>query len=107
MLVLRVYWFTVDPLYSSTDVNRLAIITCVASSIYLYYVDQPLAEGGDQSCAYKQQSVRRMFALRSFVVAMAFGALLFLTNWLFGETSVVGALTRSQLLTTPKPFLDG
>lgn len=112
LLVLRVYWLTMDPLYSSTTVNYLAIVTCVASSTYLYYTDEPcqLVEGDDQSCMYKRkesQSITKMFTLRSFVVAVAFGALLFLTIWLFGESSVVGTLTASQSSSTGIPFLQG
>ena len=109
LLVLRVYWLTMDPLHSSVIVNRLAIAICVASSIYLYCVDQPcqLVEGDEQSwtCRRKEfHSVRRIFAPRTLVVALAFGALLFLTNWLFAESSIVGVLTRSHSST---PFLEG
>lgn len=109
LLVLRVYWLTMDPLHSSVIVNHLAIVVCVASSIYLYYADQPcqLVEGDEQSWTCKRKgfhSIRRVFAPRTFVVALAFGALLFLTNWLFAESSVVGVLTRSQSSTT---FLEG
>ena len=113
LLVLRVYWLTVDPLCSSTTVNYLAIVTCVASSIYLYYVDRPcvLVEDGDQICIYRRREsqviIRRLFSFRSCIVASAFGALLFVTNWLYGELSVVGLLMGSQQSSTTVPFLEG
>ena len=113
LLVLRVYWLTVDPLYSSTTVNCLAIVTCVASSIYLHYADQPcaLVEEGDQSSVYRRkgsQGIKKLFSLRSCVVALGFGALLFMTNWLYGESSVVRSLIgRQSTSSTPIPFLEG
>ena len=113
LLVLRVYWLTVDPLCSSTAVNCLAIVTCVTSSIYLHYVDQPceLDQDGAQSSVCRRrdsQGIGKLFSLRNCVVALAFGALLFVTNWLFGESSVVGSLIGSHsTASTPIPFLEG
>lgn len=88
--------------------NDLAIVTCVASSIYLYWTDEPCpsVEVGDHN--YKEsQSNRERHTVRSFAVAMSLGSLLFLTNWLFGELSVIGILTRSQSSAVPMSFLEG
>jgi len=82
----------------------------VASSIYLYCVDVPclLIEGEDHGCRRKWNQIsRKMFALKSYVVALAFGALLFLTHWLFGELSIVELLISGQSSSAPILFLEG
>ena len=83
----------------------------MASSIYLWRVDRPcqLAEDSDQSFANRwreSQAIRKLFSLQACIVALAFGALLFVINWLYGESSVIGSLLGNQSL-TPMPFLEG
>lgn len=110
LLVLRVYWLTVDPLYSSVVMNYLAIVTCVASSIHLHHVDRPCPPANDDNQSWKRRESlgnRRTLTLRSIAIGVAFGALLFLTSWLFGESSVVGILIRTQPSSVPIPVLEG
>ena len=72
LLVLRVYWLTVDPLHSSTAVNYLAIVTCVASSVYLHRADQPCVpvKNGDQSYIYRRRDNRGISKFKVFLAKL-------------------------------------
>ena len=103
LLVLRVYWLTTDPMCSSHTFNCLAIVVGIAASVYLFFSDIPVPVNIMSKTEPTRRELRSdkkklsVAVLNQLVVATMFGGMLFITNWLYGEVSVLASITGTSL----------
>ena len=103
LLVFRVYWMTSDPICSSNMFNYLMIIISTAASVYLFLADIPIpvcdTSKGKLTRRELHHEKKRLpiVALNLLVAAAMFGAMLFITHWLYGEVSVLSSITSASL----------
>lgn len=104
LLVLRVSWLTSDPICSSDTFTYSTIIVCTAASVYLFFSDVRIPDYDAFSKTaftrrelHKEKKALSIAVLNPFVVATMFGSMLFVTNWLYGEVSVLASITGVSL----------
>jgi len=94
---------TSDPICSSKMFNYLTIVISTAATVYLFFSDIPIPVYN----VSKRELTRRelhnekkrlsIVTLNLLVVAAMFGAMLFITHWLYGEVSVLSSITSASL----------
>jgi len=103
LLVLRVYWMTSNPIYSSQIFNNLTIVIGTTASIYFFFSDIsiPVYDKSKKELTrrelHNEKKRLSIAALNLIVVALMFGAMLFITNWLYGEVSVLASITAASI----------
>ena len=83
MLAVRVLYTSFDPIFISFTYNNIATALGIAIAVFLYFADcqTPILHESSQQARAGHPGW--------MVTAMGFGALLFLTHFLFGDVSVV------------------
>ena len=89
MLTIRIWCTSFDPIFSSVSFNSIATVMGCILAVYLYFNNwrTPILEKEDLSSSKPTRVDTRFPGVVS--TGVGFGALLFLTMFLFGDASVL------------------
>ncbi|XP_040527502.1 PGAP2-interacting protein isoform X1 [Gallus gallus] len=87
LLVLRIWYTSLNPVWSSQAANTVVlIIGLVAAAERIYSVEDERKQGANAT----GNTVRKAVSQPNWLLSgMAFGSLMFLTVWIFGEVSLI------------------
>ncbi|XP_078371026.1 PGAP2-interacting protein-like [Oculina patagonica] len=91
LLVLRISYITVNPIWSDVTSNRVVLLIAVIATLDRVYTGymMSISQSGPQSKSLTEPVDARVSGPGWFLVALGFGALMFLTHDVFGEVSLV------------------
>ena len=106
LLTLRISYITVNPVWSDVTSNRAVLLVAVLATLDRMYTGymMSLCQSGSQSQSSSEPQDSSLSGPGWLLVAMGFGALMFLTHSVFGEASLVCRWAVSGYPNTgPKP----
>lgn len=106
LLTLRISYITVNPVWSDVTSNRAVLLVAVLATLDRMYTGymMSLCQSGSQSQSSSEPQDSSLSGPGWLLVAMGFGALMFLTHSVFGEVSLVCRWAVSGYPNTgPKP----
>ncbi len=91
LLVLRISYVTVNPIWSDVTSNRVILLIAVIATLDRVYTGymMSISQSGPQSKSSTEPVDARVSGPGWCLVALGFGALMFLTHDVFGEVSLV------------------
>jgi len=106
LLVLRISYVTVNPIWSDVTSNRVVLLIAVIATLDRVYTGymMSISQSGPQGKSSTEPQDSKVSGPGWFLVALGFGALMFLTHDVFGEVSLVCRWSVSGYPHTgPKP----
>ena len=91
LLVLRISYVTVNPIWSDFTSNSAVLLIAVTASlnkVYTVYI-MSISQSGSQAKLSTKRQDSKVSGPGWFLVALGFGALMFLTHDVFGEVSII------------------
>ena len=91
LLVLRISYATVNPIWSDVTSNRVVLLIAVIATldrVYTGYV-MSISQSGPQAESSTEPQDSKVSGPGWSLVALGFGALMFLTHAVFGEVSLI------------------
>lgn len=91
LLTLRISYVTVNPIWSDATSNRVVLLVAVIATLDRVYTGymMSISQSGSQSKSSTEPQDSRLSGPGWLLVALGFGALMFLTHDVFGEVSLV------------------
>ena len=92
LLVLRISYITVNPIWSDVTSNSAVLLIAVIATlnkIYTGYIISVSQSGPRANCLSTKLQDSKVSGSGWFLVALGFGALMFLTHDVFGEVSLI------------------
>ena len=89
LLVLRISYVTVNPVWSDVTSNRVVLLVAVIATLDRVYTGYMMSQPGPQTKLSTEPQDSKVSGPGWFLVALGFGALMFLTHDVFGEVSLV------------------
>ena len=92
LLVLRISYVTVNPIWSDVTSNSAVLLIAVIATlnkIYTGYIISVSQSGPRANCLSTKLQDSKVSGSGWFLVALGFGALMFLTHDVFGEVSLI------------------
>ena len=91
LLTLRISYVSVNPIWSDVTSNRVVLLVATLSSLDRVYTGylMSVSQSGPQSKSSTEPQDSKLSGPGWLLVAVGFGALMFLTHAVFGEVSLV------------------